>query len=922
MAVDQTQWPYVPMPIRAQIRLDGVWTDITPYLRALDEHGTLAVIRRGQPDESSGTKPSTCDVVLNNLDGRFSPRNPAGPYWGQLTRNTPFRVDVGIGERRFKLNDSGSQWVTPDSAAISITGDLDLRIEEELRSWTYGWYLMTKGGNSGSQQSYSLSLTSSGYLQFQWSTTGSDTLSATSTLPLPSPLLGRKAVRATIDVNNGAGGRTITFYYSSDNTLSGTWVQLGDPVVQSGTTSIFDSTSTLGLFCPNAGSIYRAEVRNGIGGTAVANPTASAVAEGATSFSDAAGRSWSLSGNGECTYYRRRFVGEVAEWPVEWDPAAAIVDVPIQASGVLRRLGQGTQGLGSTYRRFLTRNSANPVTAYWPMEDDASATVLASPAGGNPGAWSGSLDLASFDGFEGSDPVPTMGSAVVTLQPTNLVTQANQQVRWFMHVPAAGTVDGSVILQFTHGNYLWQLIYGTGGTLRLLVTQSVAGTPTTVGDSGTWAFDVNGAELYCSIEMQYSSGTISAKLVTLETGAPFAFLVPFTVTPALPSAVRTIALNPSGVQTDVAIGHVSVQDSVTSLDDAITAVAAYAGETAGARIARLCSEEGVTFFWLGDLYDSAQMGVQGSGTLLDLIGECVAADGGILLELRDTGVPALGYRPLSSLYRQPATISHGYATPYGRTALEPIDDDQLTRNDLTVARQGGSSYRVTKETGALSIASVGRYDDSATLNLQSDAQLPAVAGWRLWKGTYDDARWPRICFDLLEAGMLDSAKLAALWGLDIGGRVTIDGLPSFLPPGPADTLATALEERLGWFVWELDITGIPAGPYDIGRATSSASPGTGQNGGKAQAVGAVTAGSFTTGTSTSLSVTVPQAWVTTANQFPLDIMVAGARLRVTAISGSAPTQTFTISTTVVNGVIKSIPVGSSVLLADPMRAAL
>lgn len=922
MAVDQTQFPYVPLPIRAQLYLGGVWTDITSYLRQLDEEGTLAEIDRGQPDESNSTKPSECHIMLNNLDGRFSPRNPAGAYYGNLVRNTPFRLDVGIGERRFKLNDSSAQWVTPDSAAISITGDLDLRIEMELRSWAYSWFLMNKGFDPSGQGSYALRLNADGTLTLSWSTTGSNSLSATSTLPVPSPMLGRKAVRATIDVDNGAAGRTITFYYSSDNTLSGTWTQLGDPVVQAGTTSIFDGTASLGLFCPNAGSIYRAEVRNGIGGTAVANPTASLVAEGATSFSDAAGRSWSLSGGGEATNYRRRFIGEVPDWPVSWEASGAVVDVPITASGVMRRLSQGQQGLGSTYRRALLRNTANPVKGYWPMEDASGSTTLYCASGGQPGRWTGSLSLASYDGFTGSDAVPTLGSAVVVLQPTDTTLALSQQVRWLMAVPAAGAANGAVILQFTYGDTLWQVIYGTGGTLQLRVKQNVAAVDTVIADTGAVAFAVDGRQLYCSVELLWAAGNIGAKLVTLEVGTG-AVLQNLFVAGVNSSYVRTIALNPNASLTDVAVGHVSIQNVVTALTDMLTPLAAYSGETAGARISRLCSEEGVYFFEVGNLADTIQMGPQQPDTLLNLISRCVEADGGVLLEHRDTGLPALGYRPLSSLYRQPATAAITYGTAWGLAGLLPTDDDQLLRNDWTVSRIDGSDYRATKDTGTLSVAAIGRYDDSATLNLYSDAQLPSVAGWKLAKGTYDDARWPEMSFNLSEAGIADSTRLAALFALDIGGRVTVDGLPSFLPPGPAATLASALKETLGWFLWDIELTGIPAGPYDIGRATSSASPGTGQSGGKAQAVGSTTAATFIAGTNTSLSVSsTGNLWTTSAGQMPMDIMVAGARLRVTAISGASSPQTFTVSTTVVNGVAKTIPSGSAVLLADPARAAL
>jgi hypothetical protein len=49
-------------------------------------------------------------------------------------------------------------------------------------------------------------------------------------------------VRATIDVNDGAGNRVTKFYTSSNGT---TWTQLGTTVTTAGTTTIFDGTAVL-----------------------------------------------------------------------------------------------------------------------------------------------------------------------------------------------------------------------------------------------------------------------------------------------------------------------------------------------------------------------------------------------------------------------------------------------------------------------------------------------------------------------------------------------------------------------------------------------------------------------------------------------------------------------------------------------------
>jgi hypothetical protein len=61
-----------------------------------------------------------------------------------------------------------------------------------------------------------------------------------------------------------------------------------------------------------------------------------------------------------------------------------------------------------------------------------------------------------------------------------------------------------------------------------------------------------------------------------------------------------------------------------------------------------------------------------------------------------------------------------------------VDDDQATRNDITAVRKNGSSYRLVATSGPLSVQApplgVGRYDDSVTVNVQTDDQLQDQAG--------------------------------------------------------------------------------------------------------------------------------------------------------------------------------------------------
>jgi len=76
---------------------------------------------------------------------------------------------------------------------------------------------------------------------------------------------------------------------------------------------------------------------------------------------------------------------------------------------------------------------------------------------------------------------------------------------------------------------------------------------------------------------------------------------------------------------------------------------------------------------------------------------------------------------------------------------------------------------------------------------------------------------------------------------------------------------------------------------------------------------------------TSLSVTSEEVrWIDSAGfpaQFPFDVVIAGERIRVTAIAGTTLTQTFTV-TRGMDGVAKPLPSGSAVQLFRPAVVAL
>ena len=98
-------------PVTVEMYLSGQWTDVTGFVMVRDENGNIT-ITRGRRDEGSTTEQSTCTLILNNRDGRWSPRYPAGLYYGIIGRNTPVRVSVpdGLGGKSYRFQGEVSVW--------------------------------------------------------------------------------------------------------------------------------------------------------------------------------------------------------------------------------------------------------------------------------------------------------------------------------------------------------------------------------------------------------------------------------------------------------------------------------------------------------------------------------------------------------------------------------------------------------------------------------------------------------------------------------------------------------------------------------------------------------------------------------------------------------------------------------------------
>lgn len=150
------------------------------------------------------------------------------------------------------------------------------------------------------------------------------------------------------------------------------------------------------------------------------------------------------------------------------------------------------------------------------------------------------------------------------------------------------------------------------------------------------------------------------------------------------------------------------------------------------------------------------------------------------------------------------------------SALTPVYDDQGAVNLATVTREDGGEATYARADGPLGIDTIGQYDDSATLTVATDAQLPDQAGWRVHKGTTAAARYPSATVDL--AKYPDVADQVA--GMAPGDRLVVQEPPPWLPPGAIDLLVEGGRETIGVHTWRLELTAQPGEPWTVARTAT------------------------------------------------------------------------------------------------------
>ena len=224
---------------------------------------------------------TTGDDRGGNFD--FASNQIYSTAWLSATSKTRIdRISFNTDKGFYLTGSSGDYLSAPDSIVNSITGDIDIRVKVAMDDWTPAVYSVLVAKNTSGQAAYRFGINTDGTINLNLSANGTAKINANSTAATGFVGGASHWVRVT-----WSDSGDVANYYTSVN--GETWTQLGNadvPLVMAG---IFDSSagielgSQLGGVSNNlAGTIYEAQIYNGIDGTLAIDLTPSDYVSGST----------------------------------------------------------------------------------------------------------------------------------------------------------------------------------------------------------------------------------------------------------------------------------------------------------------------------------------------------------------------------------------------------------------------------------------------------------------------------------------------------------------------------------------------------------------------------------------------------------------------------------------------------------------
>lgn len=521
-------------------------------------------------------------------------------------------------------------------------------------------------------------------------------------------------------------------------------------------------------------------------------------------------RVWVNPGDGD----HLRFTGKVPSWVPEMRGHPDDRRVTVTAWGVLNRLERGDDPpLASAQYRYFSRQvgASGGLLAYDPLEGSGGGYVDGPDGSAQlPDLSQGGIFSGTIPNFQFSINPRGMRLAIDVKWPLGKGLGAGNvgdAISWNMTTDGAPNAIGGWAL--TADSTQWGLIgyYNDGvTTVPLMVAENLY--------DGLWhhiQVDMvqNSTQLDFSIYKDLEpvlGGGVNPQTVGKNT-----FWICWDDTPSL------------GSDRMPAVGHVAWytwrSDLIDTAPPSYPAFTGHAGERPTERFLRLAAEEGITAS-VDELYqDVLLMGPQGRRSLPDLLKECESASDGLLYETLDNTLQLATAR---SRYNPAVTMRIDYATGAVLPPLTAADDDTWLRNDWTITRTGAglqTGTRVQKLRGPNNVAEpeddplgIGRYDDSEAVNMYRQGDTLDVAGWRVFRDTVDDPRFP-----LIQVSLASSPELIRPWlACNLGSRLVIANSPDDLGPEDPEQTIEGYGEVLTQVSWEIGVFTEPASVY---RAT-------------------------------------------------------------------------------------------------------
>lgn len=778
----------------------GTWAFTSDGVRWRQKTGIT--ITTGRDDESSDVEAGSCGITYDARDGRLSPRNVLGSWYGLIGANTPMRVTLPT------VNDPFDRTV----AAGGLGSD-----PLSGAGWAVGNGALWSVSSSAARAAITTANTVATAILNRPFGAEVDLVTTSSISAVPT---GANFVHA-IMVRRFDGSnyyRVHTEYQTSGFiAVKVTRVAAGvstDVLSFLSTAVAFSANTKVSTHVRTIGTTIQVKVWLAAG----SEPTAwtASVDDDVVDGGSVGMYEWRVAGNTNVgtltlavdsfTVRSALWTGQVPEWPVRWpSKSGADVVTPVSGSGILRWLKQGQPPLEAPIPQQLS--AYNP-QAYWRLDEGSTSTSAGDsvPFG---------FDARGTDVSFGNDDAPPGAIASASLN-----TAATSKLSGTVRTWNLGNGDGSSIMYFKLG-------------AAAPVSPATLFELRTVGDISRWVVSissVNGIEINSYDRTGIGVVTGMAGGLGIDPTKWFAISVEFekfgttdtivqmnwhqvgstTFYTAAPTQVSNRLLTRISDMTvfapvdgtlvsNIWIGPSTVPFVNTSF---IQVSSGFAGETDVDRIRRVLGYAGIDVFVAPGA--GRRLGPQPrNATPLDVVRDAEQGGFGLLYERG----AILGYLPWSARANVPVTMALDWALGHLDEAPEPTDDDLSLVNRWTSTRPDGGS-RVAED--AESIARSRVYADGDETNVERDEQLDDDAGWHVAVGAVDSLRWPRIKINLSA-----HPELIPYWlTCRVGSRVTVANLPDVVAGEVADLIIEGFEQVVDTdYEWTVEISFSLARPW-------------------------------------------------------------------------------------------------------------